>query len=321
MIDIGIVGLGKMGKNHVRVCSEIPEINLVGVYDIDKSITKMIAERFNTKAFISYNNLLKNVEAVIIATPTSTHPDFIYKAIDYNRPILVEKPMCKRIEDAKQIVKRVELENLVLSVGHIERHNPVVLFAKKHITNIINLNSKRVSAFPDRIKDVGVILDFGIHDIDVMRYLAGEVKSVYSKGGNHNKKTNFEDYANIILNFEKDVTGVIEINWLTPIQIRKLFLTCSNQFIEIDYINQSVAMSTSKFNEINEMDLYHTPIQFTTNYINLEKKEPLKNEIQDFVQAIKTNKKPLASGYDGVMSLCVAQAALRSFRTGDVINI
>jgi UDP-N-acetylglucosamine 3-dehydrogenase len=238
----------------------------------------------------------------------------------------VEKPICNTIKNAEDMVKKADDENLVLATGHIERHNPAVAFVKegiqkKRFGDIICVSSKRVSNLPGRIRDVGVILDFGIHDIDVMRFLSGEVVSVYAKAGVYTKKIKYEDHATILLNFENDVCGVVEVNWLTPIKIRKIFLTCSEQFVEMDYIDQSVTVSSSCFKAVDEMDLYHVPLQFTSSHIGLERKEPLKNEIQDFIHAVQTGTKPLASGYDGLMALRIAHGALQSFKTGDVIRL
>lgn len=326
MIKIGVIGIGSMGKNHVRVCSELPDVDLVGISDINRDAAKVVAKRFNTKTYNSYKTLLNLVDAVIIATPTTTHYDLVNHAFSHGKHVLVEKPICDNITNAEDIVKKAEDKKLVLAVGHIERHNPVVDFMKKSINNkrfgeIISINSKRVSNLPGRIKDVGVILDFSIHDIDVMRFLSGEIKSVYAKAGIFNKNIKYEDHAVILLNFENDVCGMIDVNWLTPIKIRRLFLTCSEQFVEMDYINQSVTMSSSSLKVVDEMDLYNVPMQFRTNHISLEKKEPLRNEIQDFINVIKNCKQPLASGYDGLMALRIAKSAIKSFKTGEVIKL
>jgi UDP-N-acetylglucosamine 3-dehydrogenase len=326
MIKIGVIGTGSMGKNHARVCSELNDVDLVGICDIDKTTASVVAERFQTKAYTSYRELISKVDAVIIATPTSTHFDISNTALSSGKHVLVEKPISGTIAHAQDMVKKAEDEHLVLATGHIERHNPAVAFVKEGIEknrfgDVISLSSQRVSNLPGRIRDVGVILDFGVHDIDVMRFLSGEVVSVYAKAGVYTKKIQYEDHATILLNFENDVCGVVEVNWLTPIKIRKIFLTCSEQFVEMDYIDQSVTVSSSCFKAVDEMDLYHVPMQFTSNHIALERKEPLKNEIQDFIDAIKTNKQPLASGYDGLMALRIAHGALQSYKTGDVTRL
>ena len=154
-----------------------------------------------------------------------------------------------------------------------------------------------------------------------MRYLIGEVKSVYAKAGTFNKNISYEDHANIILNFKSGICGVIEVNWLTPIKIRKLFLTCSNNFVEADYISQSVKISSSSFKKIDEMDLFRTPIEYNINQMALEKKEPLKNEIENFIKSIETNKQPLATGDDGLMVIKIVKAAIQSYKSGEEVKI
>lgn len=326
MLKIGAIGIGSMGKNHARVCSELENVELVGIADVNKETAKKVAKKFGTKAFFDYKELFAKIDAAIVATPTITHYKIAMDLLNNGKHILVEKPICDNIKKAEKLVKKAENENLVLAVGHIERHNPAVKFVKEGINKkrfgeLITLASKRVSNFPGRIRDVGVIFDFGVHDIDVMRYIAGEVKSVYARAGRFNNRIDYEDHANIVLNFENEICGIVEVNWLTPMKIRKLFLTCSENFVEVDYMNQSVTISSSSFKQIDEMDLYHTPIQYNVNQVALEKKEPLRNEIEDFVYAIEKNKKPLATGEDGLMALKIVEAATNSYKKGKEVKI
>jgi len=326
MLKIGVIGLGSMGKNHVRVCSEKENIKIKGVSDINITTAKMIAEKFDIKAFFDYKEMINQIDAAIIATPTSSHYKIALDLLNNGKHVLVEKPICDTIDKSAELVKKAYENNLVLAVGHIERHNPATKFVKDSIDEgkfgeLITLTSKRVSNFPGRIKDVGVMMDLGIHDIDIMHFLAGEVKSVYAKAGKFNKNIDYEDHANIVLNFENEVCGIIEVNWLTPMKIRKMFLTCSENFVEIDYIEQSVTISSSSYKQINEMDLYHVPIQYNVNQVALEKKEPLKNEINDFINSIQTDKKPLASGEDGLMALKIAEATEKSNKKGEEVKI
>jgi UDP-N-acetylglucosamine 3-dehydrogenase len=325
-MDIGLIGIGSMGENHVRVCSELENINLIGVSDIDKNKVKSISKKFNVQPFFDYKKLIKKVDAAIIATPTITHSKIATDFLKNEKHVLVEKPLCNDVKKAKELIKLSEKNNLTLAVGHIERHNPAVAFVKnalnkKRFGKLITLNSKRVSNFPGRIRDVGVIFDFGIHDIDVMRYLAGEVISVYATAGRFNKNIKFEDYANIVLKFSNGLTGVLENNWLTPMKIRRLSLTCSENFVDVDYIKQSVLISSSSFKNIQKGNLYNIPIQYNTDQVLLQKKEPLKNEISDFIQAISKNRKPLADGYDGLKAIEIAQASLESYKKNKIVKI
>ena len=326
MLKIGVIGTGSMGKNHARVCSELENVELVGIADVDKKAAEGIAERFMVKPFFDYRELSSEIDAAIVATPTVTHHKIAMDLLNDGKHVLAEKPICDSVEKAAELVKKAEIDDLVLAVGHIERHNPAVRFVKNSLEDgkfgeLVTIVSKRVSNLPGRIRDVGVIFDFGVHDIDIMRYLAGEVKSVYAKAGRFNKNIDYEDHANIILNFENGICGIVEVNWLTPMKIRKIFLTCSQSFVEADYISQSVTTSSSSFNQINEMNLYHAPIQYNINEVALEKREPLRNEIEDFINSIEQGKKPLATGEDGLMALKIAEAATQSYINGGEIGI
>lgn len=326
MLKIGVIGIGSMGKNHARVCSELEQVELVGIADADKETAKKVAEKLDTKAFLDYKELLQEVDAAIIATPTITHHNITMDLLKHGKHVLVEKPICDGVEKAQILTKKAEETCLVLAVGHIERHNPAVKFVKDAMQNkrfgeLITITSKRVSNFPGRIKDVGVIFDFGVHDIDVMRYLAGDVESVYARAGKFNENIAYEDHANIVLNFENGICGIVEVNWLTPTKIRKLFLTCSKNFVEADYMNQTVTISSSSFKQVDEMDLYRVPIEYNTNQIALEKREPLRNEIEDFIDAIKQKKQPLATGEDGVLALKIVEAATKSYKKGEEVKI
>jgi UDP-N-acetylglucosamine 3-dehydrogenase len=326
MLKIGVVGLGSMGKNHARVCSEIKNIDLVGVSDINRDVSESIAGRFNTKSFLDYKELLPLVDVAVIATPTVHHHKIAMNFLDAGKHVLVEKPICDSIEKSQELVNKAEAQGLVLAVGHIERHNPSVTFVKEALENkqfgeLISLTSKRVSNFPGRIRDVGVIFDFGVHDIDVMRYLAGDVVSVYARAGTFNKSIEYEDHANIMLNFENGICGVVEVNWLTPIKIRMLQLTCAENFVEIDYINQAVTVSSSSYKQVDEMNLYNVPIQYNRNEVSLERKEPLWKEIMDFVTAVENSSKPLVTGDDGLQAVKIAEAAQASYKTGEEVKI
>lgn len=326
MIKLGVIGIGSMGKNHVRVCSEIDNIELVGIADIDKTAVQKVAERFDISAFFDYKELIQKLDAVVVSTPTKFHYSIVLDALNEGKHILVEKPMCDDVKKAEELVKKAKKEKLVLAVGHIERHNPAVKFVQVSIKNkqfgeLITLASKRVSNFPGRIRDTGVIFDLGIHDIDVMRFLAGNITSVYARTGRFTKTIDFEDHANIVLNFENGICGVVEVNWLTPMKVRKLFLTCSKNFVEVDYTSQTVTISSSSFKTLDEMDLYRTPLDYNINQVALEKKEPLRNEIEDFISAIEKGDKPLASGEDGVMAIRIAQAAVESSKIGKEVKL
>jgi UDP-N-acetylglucosamine 3-dehydrogenase len=322
----GIIGVGSMGKNHARVNSEMGI--LAGIADSNEAVARPLAERFGVEYFSDYRDMLaSNIEAVTVATPTFTHFQIAMDAIQAGKHVLVEKPICSTLEESEKLVGAAEDAGIILAVGQIERHNPVVRFARESVEkgafgDVVSISARRVSSFPGRIRDVGVLLDLGIHDIDVIRYLArSKVASVYAQGGKR-QNDKFEDHANILLEFENGILGFVEVNWLTPMKVRKLSITCLENFVELDYITQSANVSSSQVSgKIDAANLYHLPIEYDIRHVSLKKQEPLRNEHEDFVGAIKSNGQPLVPGWDGMETLRVCQAALESIKEGKRIKL
>jgi UDP-N-acetylglucosamine 3-dehydrogenase len=325
-LKAGVIGVGSMGKNHARVYSEMGVLN--GIADSMEAVAKPLAEKFGVDYYADYSEMLKtDIDAVTVATPTNTHFKLAMDAIKAGKHVLVEKPICFSIEEAEGIVKAAEKEGVVLAVGQIERHNPVVKFARDSIEagkfgDIVSIVARRVSTMPGRIRDVGVLMDLGIHDIDVIRYLANsKVRSVYALGGKR-QNDKFEDHANVLLDFENGIQGFVEVNWLTPMKVRRISLTCAKNFVELDYMTQSASISSSQVSgTFDSSDLYRLPIEFDIRHVSLKKQEPLRNEQEDFLDAIRGKKTPLVSGADGTETLRVCQAALSSIKEGKKIML
>jgi len=322
---VGVIGVGSMGQNHVRVLSEVAQ--LVGVADTNLLVGSNVSNRFSVSFFVNYHDLLKEkLDAVVIAAPTKLHFEMAKTALSKGVHVLVEKPICSTSAQAEKLVKLAEELGLVFAVGHIERHNTVVSFAKKALDTkeygqLITASARRVSSLPERIKDVGVIMDLAIHEIDVLRYLVGSpVKSVYTLGGRQ-KHEKFEDHANILMHFENGIDGFVEANWLTPMKVRKLALTCLKNFVELDYTTQSVTVSSSTLMKFDPFNLYQVPFEYDIRQVSLQKKEPLRSELEDFMSAIKQRHKPLVNGMDATETLKVAEAALKSQKHGNVVRV
>jgi UDP-N-acetylglucosamine 3-dehydrogenase len=325
MLNTGVIGVGSMGTNHARVLSEIS--NLVGVADPYKVVGEAVSKKTGAQYFEDYKDLLKeDIQAVCIAAPTETHFRIAQDVISSGVNLLVEKPMCLTLEDSEKLVQLAKDAGLTLAVGHIERHNPVVGFTKKALAagaygEAIALAARRVSSFPDRIKDVGVIMDLGIHDVDVMRYLLdSEVESVFTQG-RRRKHDVFEDHANILLDFENGTTGFVEINWLTPMKVRRLSLTCSKNFVELDYVKQSLVISSSSLGEFDPFNLYQVHLEYDIRRVSLQKEEPLKNELNDFLDAVAEKRDPLVSGEDGFQTMRVVMAAAESSKSKKKVEL
>jgi UDP-N-acetylglucosamine 3-dehydrogenase len=315
MTKVGVVGVGSMGRNHARVLSEMGA--LAGVADPDPKARAEVAARFGVVGFSDYSEMLSSVDALVIATPTKFHRQTAIEAMEAGKHVLCEKPIAATVRDGSDMLHAAKKAGVVLAIGMIERHNPVVGFARNALAEgrfgeLVSLSARRVSSMPGRIKDVGCVLDLGIHDIDVMRYLAGSpVRSVYALSGRQGEAP-FEDHADILIEFESGTTGFSQTNWLTPMKVRRLSLTCMKNFVELDYMTQGVTISSSQYVSLDQGDLFQAPLEFDIRNISLKKQEPLKSELSDFLAAIKGGAGPLVSGAEGLESMRVALAAITS---------
>ncbi|CAB50074.1 UDP-N-acetylglucosamine 3-dehydrogenase [Pyrococcus abyssi] len=312
---VGVVGVGKMGYHHARIYSELAKegkVELIGVADINFERAKEVAETFKTRAFKDYRELIKEgVDAVSIAVPTSLHREVTMDFIENEVSVLVEKPIAESIESAQEIIKAAKKMNVVLMVGHVERFNPAVLKLKETIERgmlgeIVTMTAKRVGPMVTRISDVGVIIDLAVHDIDVMSFLTtSRVIEVYAKARNVKHPAKVEDYALILLSFENGANGIIETNRLTPHKTRTLNVVGTEGIAYLDYINQELTL-------YNEEWIYKAKIN---------KEEPLKLEIEHFLECVKEGKKPLVGGEEGLHALKVAVKALESSKKDEVVRV
>jgi len=323
-IRTGVIGVGSMGQNHARVYSEIS--NLVGVCDSNKFQGEEIAAKYNVPFYSDIDELLKKVDAVTIAVPTTLHLPIARRASSHGVNMLIEKPLSISPKDSEEIIKLAYVNKVKLAVGHIERHNSVIGYAKRKILSgkwgeVISLSSKRVSNYPERITDVGVVFDLGIHDLDILSYLTGEkVSSVYAVGGNK-KLEEKEDFVSIVLTFESGKVGYCEINWLTPMKIRSLNINCTSRYIELDYISQSAKQYSSKFLNLDKSNLYSTELDIKLEESQIEKVEPLRLELLDFLNSIETDSDPLVTGEDGLNAVIIATAVLNSLKSKKKVDL
>ncbi len=325
-MNLGIIGLGSMGQNHVRVAKDVA--GSVAVFDTDKTRIDAMVAKYGATPYNDYGAMLKDkeIDAVVIVTPTNTHMKIASEAIDAGKHVLCEKPVADDVGEAQKVVDKAKAQGITFAVGHIERHNPAVGYAKKNLDSgqfgdVISLSSRRVSSLPGRIRDVGCILDIGIHDIDTMNYLAGKPESVYCAAGTKTKGISVEDHANLLINYKNGITASIEVSWLTPMKVRKLWLTCDKAYVEMDYMDQTLTISTSSLPSYDPGNLFNIPLEVNAQRIALRKQEPLKNEIADFIEAIKNRRKPLVTGDDAILNVRVAKAAIESYKKGKEVMV
>ncbi|MHB8584432.1 MAG: Gfo/Idh/MocA family oxidoreductase [Thermoplasmatota archaeon] len=320
---VGVVGVGTMGRNHVRVLRELGA--LACVVDADMSQAKTVADAAGVSA-MTIDKVIgdASVDALVIATPTATHKALAVQALEAGKHVLVEKPIAFDPAEGEAMIQAARKAGRTLAVGHIERFNPAVRLAKETLArgelgHLITLTARRVSNLPGRIRDVGCILDLGIHDLDTMRYLVGQDPvAVHAEAATYTPGVAFEDHAVIVLEFPQGIFGLVEVNWLTPMKVRRLSLTGSEAFAEVDYMSQTVKISTSRFEGLNEGNLFQAPLELSERVVTLRRQEPLRLELEDFLHAATTGKAPLVSGADGLAVLRIARAAVEAAKTRSI---
>jgi UDP-N-acetylglucosamine 3-dehydrogenase len=302
-LGVAVVGTGFWGKNHARVYKELSSTELVAICDANAERAKTVADQFGVKAYTNSTRMLRNeaIEAVSVCTWSTSLAKEALKALNAGKHVLVEKPMATNVKQAKRLVDVAEANGLHLTVGFLMRFIPGLQHIREAVANkklgeLVCVTAKRVSQWPERVGDVGVVKDTAIHDVDVMRFVSGEDPIVvYARTGSMRHKK-FEDYAQIMLTYEDGKTAFIESNWLTPYKTRTLTVTGSEAIMRLDYITQELWIEDAK-----ESLQPRFPWQ-----------EPLKVELQHFADCVSAKKKPVITAADGVKALQIAEAALVS---------
>jgi UDP-N-acetylglucosamine 3-dehydrogenase len=307
---VGVIGAGVMGENHIRTYRQMSGIDLVGIADIDKVRVDSLCEKYNTKGFLDYRKLLdEELDAVSVVVPTRMHAQVAMDVIRSNTNMLIEKPIADTVANAEMIVNAAHKAKVKMMVGHIERFNPAVIKMKQLIDEgelgkVVSVNTRRVGPYNPRIRDVGVILDIGVHDIDIISYLYDSpVAEVYAIAGSdiHTQ----EDHASIMLRFDENKAGIVETNWLTPNKERNFTVIGTGGVGYGDYMNQTVHIHDKEW----------------VKEAKVEKMEPLRNELEHFARYCRDEDTIIASGEDGINALKVALASIQSYKTKAVVNV
>lgn len=309
MIKIGVIGCGNMGRNHVRVLFGLSSLyKVVGIYDLDATNCEFIKKTYGIGSYNSAEELIQDVDAVLIATPSETHLNCGLKCIEKTKNVFIEKPLAATSKEAVALKEKAEEKGVKLMVGHIETFNPVTSELKKIISKeeIISLDFHRLSPFDKRVAATDVIIDLMIHDIYNLQYLVGNsVKQVKSTGVKiYSEKT---DYAQALIEFESGELASLTASRITEGKERKLNVNTKGAFITVDYINRSI--------EISRKTKYKLDLGYDTDYVQeniVEKvfvpmKEPLVAELEHFANCINNDELPMASGCEGVAALALCE--------------
>lgn len=293
-IKIGVIGAGNMGKNHIRLLSEMrSEFDLCGVFDIDEEKVRKIG--YGGKVFASVELLLSSVDAAIIAVPSFLHKEMALKASEYKVNLLVEKPLALNANDATQICDAYKtLDAKILLVGHVERFNPVVQELEKILKNekIIAVDIERCSPADRRISDTDVIYDLMIHDVDILLNAIQpnvRFKKLYAFGRTVYNERNV-DYAQAIFKFDNNVQASITASRATEDKIRKIKVHCEDAFIDCDLLHRGITITRKTH---YKLDTGYSPVYKQENVLErvfVPNIEPLKAELLYFADCIRNGK-------------------------------
>jgi predicted dehydrogenase len=297
-IRVAVIGAGVFGRHHLRVLSQSLNATLVGVVDADPERAAMAAAEHNCLTFATLGELEGNVDAAVVAVPTSLHAEVGCELLESGIDVLVEKPIAADLASARQLVDTAAEHKRILQVGHLERFNPAVAALKK-ITNVpLFFEIHRLSLFSRRSLDVDVVLDLMIHDLDIVLDLAGAMPEEIRAAG-ISILSERVDIANVRLSFPGGCIANLTASRVSTERVRKLRLFQPHQYISLDYQKQEAVAFTVSGNQ----QIGFQPLAIT-------KEEPLRLEVESFLEAVANRGRPLVPGEDGLRALEVARAIL-----------
>lgn len=310
-VKIGIIGVGGWGKNHSRVLHDFGV--LTSICDMDKIKAKNLATRYNVNHYGSIDDMIdtESLDACLVCTPTKTHYPVATKLMEKGINVFVEKPLSYSSKECEEMIQIAKKNKISLTCGYIERFNPAVQEVKKILSDnvygeLLMIEFHRENRMPLHIKDVGIIYDTSVHDIDTAIYLFGSKPNVvFARAGKifHS----FEDFSNIILGFGKDRVAVISSNWITPKKVRNFSAVCTDAIINGDFIKQEITIEDSLC---------------TTTPRRQNLVEPLSLELRNFIEVIEGKRDhPEVSPEEATNVTKIAEAALLSSNTGAPIYL
>jgi len=298
------IGIGGWGKNHIRILSQLGVLS--AICDTDSQRRKEYGEKYSVNYYETLDDLLKveEFDGALVVTPTLTHTEIVTKLLQVKKHVFVEKPITYKSEDGEKLVKLAEKNKKILTCGYIERFNPAVDIVKKIINekkfgDLIMLEFHRESRMPLHIKDVGIIYDTSVHDIDTANWLFDDMPHVvFARAGKI--KHEHEDFASIMLGYKNEKIAIISSNWITPKRVRTFSAVCTDAIITSDFITQKIKIEKKEDTEIPRN----------------EKQEPLLLEIQNFLEAIEGKSEQIVKSQEAVNVTKIAEAALLSSQKG-----
>ena len=298
-LRIGIAGLGSIGKNHARILAELPDCDLAAVYDTNPETAREIAEKCGTRAVATLEEFADVVDAATIATPTPTHYAIAEQLLKAGKHLLVEKPITETTGDARKLVELSQETGRILQVGHVERFNPVMSKLEGLLTQPRFIEAHRLSPYPNRSIEIGVVLDLMIHDLEIILHMVrSPVKSIDAVGVAVLSRG--EDIATVRLHFQNGCVANVTASRISPEKLRKIRVFQREGYVSLDYQNQT--------GEIYRL----AGGRIVREEVEIEKDEPLKLELAAFVECARQGKQPKVSGFEGAAALELAVEITRA---------
>ncbi len=327
-IRLGVVGVGHLGSLHSKMLGEIQSVEFIGVHDLDEKKCRAIAKEFAVRPYSEYGALLDDVEAVSIATPTSTHFEIGQRALEKGVHAFIEKPLTETVEEAETLIEIAKRKKVKIQVGHIERFNPALLALEKYRLDPMFIETHRLAQFNPRGSDVPVVLDLMIHDIDIILHLVrADLRRVDAVGVSLLFEQ--EDMANARLEFQDGCVANVTASRVSATTMRKLRVMSEEAYVGIDFMNKvaqvyriseelaSALKRVQKGKVPTDTDMRLLPTEFyrVEEIRTTEEREPLEVELESFVRAAQGKQPPVVPGEHGLRAMRVADEVLKEIRT------
>ena len=298
-LRVGVIGVGHLGRHHARILASLPGAELVAVVDTNGARAREVAAANGTRALTEYRELLGKVDAVTVAVPTELHREIALPFVSAGVHVLVEKPMARSLVEADDMIRAASKAGAVLAVGQTERFNPAVAAARPMLSDPRFIEVHRLGTFPERSLDIDVVFDLMIHDVDIVLSLVkSEIDAIEAVGVP--VLTGRVDIANARLKFANGCIANLTASRISRDRVRKIRFFQPKAYVSIDYAAQKL--------EVFRLVKGNGPVPaIEGGDVPVENEEPLKRELADFVEAIRTRRPPTVTGEDGRRALALAQ--------------
>lgn len=317
MLRIGLIGLGHLGKIHLKCIKENVDVDFVGIMDADPTLTQQLAEEHQLKAYSDYNSLLDDVDAIDIVTPTITHFELAKKAIERGKHCFIEKPVTNTLEEAYQLLELQKIHKVKVQIGHVERYNPAFVSANMYFNKPKFIEAHRLSQFKPRGTDVSVVHDLMIHDLDLISYIAkSEIKSIHASGVAIVSPT--ADICNARVEYQNGLVANITSSRISLKTMRKIRIFQEDAYMSLDLQSKEAeiyTMSDQQSDTAIEIDTYKGKKYISQVAINVVQMNAIFEEIKSFSESIVNDRETEVNLRDGVRALELVDAILQQIET------